>query len=64
MTNFQQARAFLLNNREDYDTAYAGFRWPDEKQFNWALEWFDGVLATRAESQDRLALWIVDSATG
>ncbi|MBV8095369.1 MAG: AMP-binding protein, partial [Acetobacteraceae bacterium] len=49
---------------EDYDTAYAGFRWPDEKQFNWALEWFDGVLATRAESQDRLALWIVDSATG
>jgi hypothetical protein len=46
MTTFRDARTFLLKNRTDYDKAVAEFRWPDEKQFNWALDWFDAGLAT------------------
>ncbi len=61
MTTFQDARAFLLKHRTDYDTAVKGFRWPDPVPFNWALEWFDADLATREESRDRPALWIVDA---
>ncbi|MBX9820928.1 AMP-binding protein [Afipia birgiae] len=63
MTTFQDARAFLLKHRTDYDKAIAGFRWPDEKQFNWALDWFDAGLASNPESCDRTALWIVDAAS-
>jgi acetyl-CoA synthetase len=63
MTTFQDARAFLLKHRTDYDKAIADFRWPDEKQFNWALDWFDASLASDPESRDRTALWIVDAAT-
>jgi acetyl-CoA synthetase len=62
MTTFQDARAFLLKHRTDYDKAVAEFRWPDEKQFNWALDWFDMGLAGNPESRDRTALWIVDTA--
>ncbi len=63
MTTFRDARAFLLENRTNYDKAIADFRWPDEKQFNWALDWFDAGLAASAESRDQTALWIVDAAT-
>jgi acetyl-CoA synthetase len=63
MTTFHDARAFLLKHRTDYDKAVAEFRWPDEKQFNWALDWFDAGLASNPESRDRTALWIVDTAT-
>ena len=45
MTNFQEARAFLLKHRTDYDAAVKGFRWPDPVPFNWALDWFDAELA-------------------
>ncbi len=38
---FLQARDFLLENREDYERAYAGFRWPELAEFNWALDYFD-----------------------
>ena len=31
MTTFQEARAFLLEHRSDYDKAVAGFRWPDQQ---------------------------------
>ncbi len=62
MTTFQDARAFLLKHRTDYDKAVAEFRWPDEKQFNWALDWFDAGLANNPESGERTALWIVDTA--
>src|SRR3954462_15590456 len=61
MTTFQEARAFLLKHRTDYDTAVKGFRWPDPVPFNWALDWFDAELARNAESRDRAALWIVDA---
>jgi acetyl-CoA synthetase len=64
MTTFQEARAFLLKHRTDYDAAVKGFRWPDPVPFNWALDWFDAELARDAESRDRTALWIVDAASG
>ncbi|MBR0841582.1 AMP-binding protein [Bradyrhizobium liaoningense] len=62
MTTFQEARAFLLKYRTDYETAVKGFRWPDPVPFNWALDWFDAGLAADAETKDRPALWIVDAA--
>ncbi len=61
MTTFQQARAFLLTHRTDYDKAVAHFRWPEPVPFNWALDWFDAELARNADSRDRSALWIVDA---
>ncbi len=51
------ARDFLLAHREDYDTAYRDFRWPEVDHFNWALDWFDRLAA---EGGERLALWIVE----
>src|ERR1700712_3030573 len=63
MTTFQEARAFLLQHRTDYDAAVKGFRWPDPVPFNWALDWFDAELAGNAGSRDRTALWIVDAAS-
>jgi acetyl-CoA synthetase len=63
MTTFQDARAFLLKHRSDYDTAVKGFRWPEPIPFNWALDWFDAELAHNADSKDRPALWIVDAAS-
>src|SRR6201990_3431336 len=61
MTSFKEARAFLLDHRDDYDAAVKGFRWPDPVPFNWALDWFDAELARDPESRDRTALWIVDA---
>jgi len=63
MTTFQEARAFLLKHRTDYDTAVADFRWPDAVDFNWALDWFDAGLARDADSKSRTALWIVDAGS-
>ncbi|HKH00640.1 MAG TPA: AMP-binding protein, partial [Bradyrhizobium sp.] len=61
MTTFQEARAFLLKHRMDYDKAVRDFRWPDPVPFNWALDWFDAELARNPESKERAALWIVDA---
>src|SRR3979411_2285299 len=63
MTTFQEARAFLLKHRTDYESAVKGFRWPDPVPFNWALDWFDAELARASESKDRPALWIVDAGS-
>jgi acetyl-CoA synthetase len=52
---FLRARDFLLEHRDDYDRAAAGFSWPDLPEFNWALDWFDVV----AQGNPRPALWIV-----
>lgn len=62
MTTFQEARAFLLENRADYEKAIADFRWPEPQAFNWALDWFDADLARDPESRNRPALWIVESS--
>lgn len=53
---FRAARDFLLQHREDYDTAYEGFAWPRPDRFNWALDWFDVI----ADGNDRTALHIVE----
>ena len=45
MTTFVEARDFILAHRTDYATAYAGFKWPQPEEFNFALDWFDAVLA-------------------
>src|SRR6202011_3011363 len=63
MTTFQEARAFLLRHRTDYDKAVADFNWPDYVPFNWALDWFDAELAQNADSKDRDAQWIVDAGS-
>lgn len=56
---FQAARDFLVQNREDYDAARAGFSWPRFETFNFALDWFDH-LGTDPESRDREALVICE----
>jgi acetyl-CoA synthetase len=59
LSRFLAAREFLLAHREDFDTAYADFQWPELDEFNWALEWFDR-LGADPETADRPALWIVE----
>jgi acetyl-CoA synthetase len=58
LDTFKQARQFLLDNRTNYAAAYAGFRWPHVEKFNFALDWFDGELAT-GPLANNLALQIV-----
>lgn len=53
------ARDFLLLHRDDYDSAYAGFSWPEPSLFNFATDWFDGLAD---ETPDQIALWLIDSA--
>lgn len=53
---FLAARDLLLNARGDYATAYRQFSWPRPQRFNWALDYFDGVLATERPDQDALRL--------
>jgi acetyl-CoA synthetase len=55
---FRAARDFLVAHREDYGTAFRDFRWPELTEFNWALDWFDGISRDKARG-DRTALWIV-----
>jgi acetyl-CoA synthetase len=52
---FLAARDFLLAHRTDYATAVRDFRWPQLKEFNWALDYFDSM----ARDNDATALWIV-----
>ena len=54
---FRTARDQLLALREDYDRAYAEFRWPQLDEFNWALDWFDAI----AVNNDRPALQVVEA---
>jgi acetyl-CoA synthetase len=53
---FRAARDYLLDVADDYDRAYAEFRWPQLDEFNWALDWFDPM----ASGNDNPALWIVE----
>jgi acetyl-CoA synthetase len=55
---FKAARDFLLAHRDDYRTAHEQFRWPELTHFNYALDWFDAVLA-QGEGAARPALKIV-----
>ena len=49
---FLAARNFLVTHRDDYETAYRDFRWPQLDNFNWALDYFD----VYARGNDRPAL--------
>jgi acetyl-CoA synthetase len=53
-----KARDFLLAHRTDYTTAHRDFRWPELTNFNWALDWFDAVLA-KGPRKNQAALQIV-----
>src|SRR5215469_17560568 len=53
---FVSARDFLLRHREDYDTAYRDFAWPQFDRFNWALDYFDVIARNNAQP----ALWLAD----
>ncbi len=55
---FTEARDFLLAHADDYAAAYGGFQWPELQHFNWARDWFDGVLAVAHMNEP--ALWIVE----
>lgn len=57
---FVAARDFLLAHRTDYDTAVRDFRWPELREFNWALDYFDPM----ARDSDAAALWIVGDDGG
>ncbi|WP_043635927.1 AMP-binding protein [Nonomuraea candida] len=59
MSDFRAARDFLLG--ADAAVARRDFRWPELDTFNWALDWFDGVLA--AETPDAVALRIVGESS-
>ncbi len=51
---FLEARDFLLNVKS-YKEAYESFQWPDIKEFNWAIDYFDKM----AENNKDLALiWV------
>src|SRR3981081_836759 len=56
---FYAAREFLVAHREDYETAYRDFRWPEIDEFNWAIDHFDAVAADPERGAAR-ALWIVE----
>ena len=60
MPKFSDARDFLIQHRTDYERAVSKFRWPEPSSFNWALDWFDGELASNAETRDQIALWLAE----
>jgi acetyl-CoA synthetase len=53
---FIQARDFLQQHRDDYDTAYRDYRAPELEAFNWALDYFD----VQARGNPLPALWVVE----
>ena len=55
---FRAARDFLQTHRTDYDAAREGFIWPRPEHFNFAIDWFDAVLAT--ETPDQVALRLIE----
>jgi acetyl-CoA synthetase len=60
LSAFLAARDFLFAHREDYETAYRGFRWPVLDRFNWALDHFDAM----ARGNERPAIWQVEEGGG
>jgi acetyl-CoA synthetase len=56
IAEFLAARDLLLDCRGDYQRARREFRWPRPEHFNWALDYFDGVLAAEHGGQEALRL--------
>lgn len=59
---FKAARDALLASRADYDAACRVFRWPSLRQFNWALDWFDGELAQGGQAHQTALKIVGDGA--
>ncbi|HEV7649703.1 MAG TPA: AMP-binding protein [Actinophytocola sp.] len=59
----REARDHLLGVRDDYAAARADFRWPRPDEFNFAVDWFDAVLAAEQPDQPGLTLIEEDGAT-
>ncbi len=57
-TAFNAAQKLLIDKRADYGGACRDFQWPKLTMFNWAIDWFDDVLATGPRSE-AIALEIV-----
>jgi acetyl-CoA synthetase len=55
LSRFIAARDALLATRDDYETAYRTFSWPELKHFNWARDYFDAF----ARGNSKPALWLV-----
>ena len=55
---FRAARDLLLLHRTDYEAAREHFVWPRPREFNFALDWFDAVLAI--ENPEGIALRIIE----
>jgi acetyl-CoA synthetase len=56
ISEFLAARDLLLNSHGDLAGACRQFRWPRPERFNWALDYFDGVLAAERGDSDALRL--------
>lgn len=56
IAEFRKARDLLLQHRDDYETAYREFSFPQLGEFNWALDHFDDL----ARGNEATALWIVE----
>ena len=56
ISEFLAARNLLLDCRGDYQRARREFSWPRPERFNWALDYFDGVLAAERGEQEALRL--------
>src|SRR5260221_9337674 len=52
MTTFQEARAFLLQHRSDYDAAGEGFPLPGPPPLQSALDSFDAQIAPNPQNKD------------
>jgi len=56
ISEFLAARNLLLDCRGDHQRARREFSWPRPERFNWALDYFDGVLAAERREQEALRL--------
>jgi acetyl-CoA synthetase len=59
---FRAARDLLLRHREDFGAAEREFSWPQLREFNWALDWFD-VVAADHPGQEALRVVTDDGVT-
>jgi acetyl-CoA synthetase len=55
---FNAAQACLIANSCDLRRACAEFSWPKLREFNWAIDWFDDMLASGPRG-DQVALRII-----
>lgn len=57
LKNFLEARDFILS-RPNYEEAKANFKWPELGEWNWGVQYFNGVLAEQASNP--AVIWVDD----